>query len=396
MVVTDDFQVFLCNTVTGKITSYVPVSDLSWGMRLNASGSVSATLPVGAEELQNTDLRLGAQVLSQSLGVVYRGTILECGPIWSQEYDAEDETLTLSASGIWSILNARKVLPGFNPGTALAPAVEHAPNPATAQMIMRGTFSDIARELVRTSIKDNPFTRPDGLSAGHLNIVLPEYQGGRAHERTFYGYDLGWTGERLTDLTKVENGPDIRFRPRFKADDATVVEWVLDVGSEESPLLTQDGPDWLWDTAVGESGVVKLGVSRDAEGLASRTWVPANGQEEERLIVWSTDPSLVQAGFPWTELDASAQDVESPSALQGYSDRLLSEAGAPWDQWTLQVRADAAPRLGDYMPGDWAAVNVGKGHPMILPGFYRVRVMAVDGDATTSVKLTVAPMQGRL
>ena len=393
--VNSDFDVFLCNTVTGKITAYVPVSELSWGQRLNDSGSVSATLPVGAEELRNVDLRLGAQVLSQSLGVVYNGTILECGPIWSQEYDAEAETLKLNASGLWSILNARKALPGTAPGTALAPAVEHAVNPSTATLALRGSLGDIARELVRVAIQDNPFTRPDGLGAGHLNIVLPPVQGG-TRTRNYFGYDLGWVGERLADLTGVQNGPDIRFRPRFSPADATVVEWVMEVGTEAAPLLVQDGPDWLWDTAVAESGVVKLGVTRDAASLASRAWVPGNGQEAERQIVWATDPTLAAYGFPWTEIDDSAKDVESPSELQGYADRLLAESGAPWDEWSLEVRADAAPRLGDYLPGDWARINVGPGHPMIEPGVYRVRVMAVDGNDSAAVKLTVAPMQGRL
>ena len=394
MVVTDEFQVFLCDTVTGKIIGYVPVSQLSWGMRLNAPGTVSATLPVRAEEFRMLDLRLNAQVLSRSLGVVYRGTILECGPIWTQEYDADKETLRLQASGLWSILNGRKLLPGSVPGSALRPG-SGAPDPAAARVTIRGSLRDIARELVRASIQDNPFTRPDGLNAGHLNIVLPEVEGG-TNERNYQGYDLGWTGARLEELTKLQNGPDLRFRPRFNAEDATFVEWVMEGGTAANPLLTQDGPEWLWDAAVELSGIVGMSVSRDATTLAARSWISGDGQEAEKQIVWATDPTLTDYGFPWVEIDEAPHDVVGTEVLQGHADRLLAEASAPWDQWSLQVRADESPRLGDYLPGDWAAVNIGDGHPLILPGMYRVRILSIDGDESSDVKLTVAPMQARL
>lgn len=114
------------------------------------------------------------------------------------------------------------------------------------------------------------------------------------------------------------------------------------------------------------------------------------------LVAWQTDTSLIDAGFPWTEADIAAKEIEDQTLLNSLADRVLTDSLAPWDQWSLQVRADQAPRLGQYLPGEWAQINVGPGHPMIEPGLYRVRVMAVDGDHTETVKLTVAPMQGRL
>ncbi|CCQ44308.1 hypothetical protein ARTSIC4J27_232 [Pseudarthrobacter siccitolerans] len=396
------FQVFLCNTVTGKVTAYIPASKVSWGQRLNGAGPVQATLKVTAEELRNVDLRMATMVLRQSLGVAYNGQILECGPIWQQDYVADKEDLALTASGLWSIFDVRKALQGLAPGPSrdaedfwarhrpewIAPAWSHI-------QIKNKSLGSIARELVRISIQDNPFTRPDGTNAGALNIILPPDVPG-THERNYMGYDLGWIGERLRQLTNVQNGPDIRFRPRFKEDDPTTVEWVLETGSEEQPLLLQNGPDWIWDTAVSESGVVKLSVKRDAQGMAARAFVPGNGQERNMLLSWSTDTTLVDAGFPWTETDVASKTTEDSVDLNSIADRLLADSLAPWDEWSLQVRADQNPMLGEYLPGDWAQINVGLGHPMIEAGIYRVRIMAVDGDHSETVKLTVAPLQGRL
>jgi hypothetical protein len=396
------FQTFLCNTVTGKVTAFFPPSKVSWGQRLNGAGPVQATLKVNSEELKNLEVRLATMALRQSLGIAYNGVILECGPIWEQDYDAESETLALTASGLWSIFDHRKALQGLAPGPATDAGdfwARHDPSwiaPSWSHInITNKSLGSIARELVRISIQDNPFTRPDGTNAGALNIVLPPDVPG-THQRNYYGYDLGWVGERLRQLTNVENGPDIRFRPRFKEDDPTIVEWVLETGSEEQPLLVQNGPDWLWDTDVAESGVVKLGVKRDATGMAARAWAPGNGQERNMLISWSTDTSLIDAGFPWTEIDVASKTTEDGADLNAIADRLLADSLAPWDQWSLQVRADQFPRLGQYLPGEWAQVHVGPGHPMIEPGLYRVRIMAVDGDHSETVKLTVAPMQGRL
>lgn len=403
MVVNNGFSVFLCNTVTGKITSYIPPSKVSWGMRLNGAGPVQATLKLNAEELRNLDVKMATMVLRQSLGVAYNGEILECGPIWQQDYDAGNEELSLTASGLWSIFDTRKALGGNSPGSAIdaqdwiANRIARGWDAPNASVISLSNLSlgSIARELVRISIQDNPFTRPDGSNAGALNIVLPPVVTG-TNSRNYMGYDLGNIGERLRQLTEVQNGPDIRFRPRFKADDPTVVEWVLETGTPTQPLLVQSGPDWIWDTAVAESGVVKLGVKRDATGMAARAWVPGNGQERNMKLAWETDLSLVNIGFPWTETDIASKDVEDQVLLDAVAARLLADSLAPWDVWSLQVRADHFPRLGQYLPGEWAQVNVGPGHPMIDPGSYRVRIMAVDGDHSETVKLTVAPLQGRL
>ncbi|KUM41194.1 hypothetical protein [Arthrobacter sp. EPSL27] len=397
------YQAFLCNTVTGEISAFFPPSKVSWGMRLNGPGPIQASLKVNSEELRNIEVRLATMALRQSLGIAYNGQILECGPIWTQDYDAEREELALTASGLWSVFDTRKVLPGNAPSVAMT-AQDWLANwwrynwgpPNSVEIKLRNlSLGSIARELVRISIQDNPFTRPDGSNAGSLNIVLPAIESG-TNERNYQGYDLGNIGERLRQLTEVQNGPDIRFRPRFKADDPTIVEWVMETGTDAQPLLVQSGPDWLWDTAVAESGVVKLGVKRDATGMAARAWVPGNGQERNMKLAWSTDLRLVNAGFPWTETDIASKDVEDQHILDAVADRLLADSLAPWDQWSLQVRADQRPGLGQYLPGEWAQINVGPGHPMIEPGVYRVRIMAVDGDHTETVKLTVAPMQGRL
>jgi hypothetical protein len=396
MVVSTGFSVFLADTVTGKITAYLPVATVSWGMRLNSAGSVTVKVRPAAREYAHIDFRTASAVLRQSLGVAYGGRILEAGPISAQEYDARSGTLTITAEGLWSIFDRRKVLSRDAPGAAATSRDRWIIAPGRDVLAYRNvSLAAIARDLVARSIEQSPFTRPDGLPAGHLNIDLGQQVPG-TRERTYYGFDLASIGDRLRDLTEVDDGPDMRFRPRFSAADPTVVEWAFETGTETDPLLTQRGPDWTWDLAVDRSGAVELNVSRDGSRLASRVWAPGAGQEADQLIEWQTDTRLISGRYPWTEADTAKKDVEDIAVLQASADRAMDESLAPWDEWSLTVRADTTPVLGEYLPGDWAAIAVPDGHPLVPRGTYRVRILAVDGDGSHAVKLTVAPIQGAL
>lgn len=107
------------------------------------------------------------------------------------------------------------------------------------------------------------------------------------------------------------------------------------------------------------------------------------------------DTSLVDAGYPWTEAEEAASQEEDMAVLQSLANRKQADSRHPWDTWSMTVRADVAPVLGEYLPGDWALVNTPENHPVLpLGGKIRVRILAVDGDASNDVKLSVAPIQG--
>lgn len=377
----DGYHVFLCDTVTGKFKRTIPVSDSGWGLKINDAGTVTASLPVEARELARLDVRAATTPVRQSLGVAYDGQILECGPIWGRKYNPAKEQLELTAAGLWSLFDRRKAL--------LQSALANGQTPAkTVWTIQKNDLGSIARELVRASINDNPW-------GGGLNIVLPDDNPGTLRKRTYNGYDLAWIGNRLRELSAVTNGPDIRFRPRFNATDPTIVEWVMEYGTEAAPLLQQAGPDYSFDATREKGGIVDIGVDEDATGIAARAWQPGSGQERNMKLAYATTTDLLSKGWPWTEVDEAKKDVEDSDILQDGADQLLFESKAPWQQWSIAVRADQSPRLGTYQPGDWARLAIPEGHPILDPGDVRIRIMGISGDDSEKVKLTVAPIQGR-
>ncbi|BCW79012.1 hypothetical protein [Arthrobacter sp. NicSoilC5] len=378
MVVAPEYRVFVGSMVTGQITADLPVSSVKWGMRLNGPGPVDATVKAYALELRNKDLRNITAPKKQYLAVSYGNAILEAGPIWKRSNKNTNGELKLGAQGIWSLLDKVKALnwQQINSGVSVQ----------RSSLDFNGlTLGSIARELVRLSVFGNP-ANPG------LPIVLPDMVDAGTNERHYKGYELPYLGDLLRKLTQVQDGPDIRFQPRFSAD-PTRIEWVMTHGSPASPLLYQTGPDWWWDGTVEESGVSDITTSEDGSDMADRVWQPGAGSELEMKLATASDYTLLtNAGYPWTEGDAASKDVEDQGILQGHANAAMAAARRPVETWDMSVRANTSPYLGQYLPGDFAQINVPATNQMIDPGVRRVRVMAIDGDNTMNVKLTPAPM----
>lgn len=372
------YRVFVGDTITGNIIVDLPVSDQKWGIRLNDCGPIDATVPLNSKEALRINMRLVTEPIRMFMGVSYGDRILEAGPIWQRSYSPGDDTMKVNALGMWSIFDHRKALQGLmlKPGAAVT---------RSAIKLKNLSLGSIARELVRISLKDNPYP------GGDLNIVLPPVVAGTA-ERNYLGYDLGWIGDRLRQITGVQNGPDLRFQPRFAAGGTSRVEWVLATGN---PLLQQAGADWIWDAKAGKSGVIGLGVDQDGTQLASKAWTPGSGQDVDMILKSAMDVKLLNTGYPWTETDQASKDVEDPNLVQSYADRLLQDSLRPWETWSLTADAQN-PTLGQYLPGDWARIFVPRGHPIIPFGEVRARIMAIDGDDSQTVKIELAPIQAEI
>jgi hypothetical protein len=372
----EGYRIFFCDTKTGLVNGRVAVTSKKWTLKLNDAGSVSVDVPALAASMKKINLQSLTAEKKQCLGISYNGTILECGPIWGSAFDAENGNLTLTGAGLWTMFDRRKNLnwAQVNAGT---------PAQKSKITITNKTLGSVARELVRISIQDNP--------AGGLNIVLPADVAGTS-SYTYNGFNMSWLGDDLRKLTTDELGPDIRIIPRFNGVDPNIVEWVMTTGTPAQPLLFQSGDDFLWDGTVPNSSVVGFSSKKDGTTMADRAWVPGSGQEQNMLMSTAVTTALTAQGMPYSEVDTAAKTTETQATLDGTARRLLQDNGSPILTFSITVRADRAPLLGTYWPGDFATVKIPRGHPHLAPGAVRVRIMAIDGDDTENVKVTVAPL----
>lgn len=381
--VVEKYRAFVANTRTGKLAATLPVTSPSWGQNLNAPGPIEVQIPVESEEVAKLNLRALTQENRMTLGYAYGQTILEAGPILERDYS--DGVLTVVAEGLWTLMDVRKVLPQW----AQVPRAAY-----TNRAVLRWenkSLRAIARHLVELAVAAPPW------NSGELPIVLPFMDEAGTHERTYNGFDLRWIGEALRELTEVEGGPDIRFRPRFRGDDSTYMEWVLELGN---PLLQQVGPKWRWDETRPDSKVVIGSANVDGRSMAARTWRPGQGQEQDMPLGQDTNERMVtEQGLPWMETDTASKQEPNLHVLDSLAKADLAQAAGPIEQFTVKAQVQGGngqPAIGHFLPGDLADVVVAEGHPLINPGLHTVRIMAISGDDTEWCTVTVAARLGSL
>jgi hypothetical protein len=381
----EGFRAVLMDTKTGQVLiNDVPRLDPSWGIRLNQAGTIQLTIAPKAKELAKMDIRNATMPNFRALGISYDGVMLEAGPILSRSYDDETSRLTVQAAGLWSIFYRRKLVNG----SALKAGYNVTGSTASFGPTSLGT---IARNIVRVSIQDNYYDP----NYGALNIVLPPVIAG-THKRNYYGYDLISMGEALKNLTEVEGGPDIRFRPRFMADDPDRVEWVMETGTDVQPLLTQAGAAIRLDGTAKKSPVLGFSSEEDGTEVANRVWRPGAGQEKAMKLGVGNLYDLLAAGMPWMEYEnGDSKEINDVAVLNAQARWDVREHQGPAVTFNIRIRTDhPAAKLGQYWPGDYADVVIPADHPTLPAGLQRVRIMAIDGNDTRQVRLTVAPFLG--
>jgi len=359
---------------TGRITDTLGATSGSWAQVGNDAGSVDQVVIEG-HEVAAKQLRRNAQATRTFLAADVDGRLQEAGPIWSRSWGGSaNRQLTLGASGLWSLFDHRKVLPVLAAGQRVQ----------DAKTVVSGTdLGGIARALVAQAMT---------YVGGNLPLVLPPTLAGDRTE-TFYGWQLAWVGDQLKQLTQRESGaPDIRFRPRYTTD-GLGIEWVMEVGTEDAPLLTQAGDDWYFDHSVRQSPVVDITTDEDATQMGSLGWITGSGSEADVLLGTAYDPSLVTVGWPLLEVEENHSTVTEQDTVDSYADALVSRSSRPVEVWKVLVRASAAVEV---LAGDYARVIAKPDDPWLLGEEAFMRVRTKSGDLGENVTLEMYSVAGEV
>jgi hypothetical protein len=353
----------------GRITDTLDVTGCSWSQVANDAGTITQVVVQG-HEVRAKKLRAAAPTARSFLAVDVDGRLQEAGPIWSRSWDDEAQTLTLGASGLWSLFDHRKVLPALDVYTG---RVQDA-------VMSTGNFDlgSIAHSLVGQAMSH---------VGGDLPLVLEDFRAG-THTETWYGWQLLKVGDQIRQLTQRENGPDIRFRPDYTTDKLGM-QWFLETGTEDEPLLTQAGDDWFFDATVSRSPVLNINTDEDGTQQGMRSWATGNGSEADILIGTAYDPTLIDQGWPLLEVDESDSTVLDQDTLDSHAAALVQRSARPIEAWKVQVTAASAREV---LAGHYARVVVPEGHAYLPGGEAFLRVQSKAGDLTTKVTLTMYPI----
>lgn len=383
--------VIVGDLTTGRRLMALPVSSASWATAAGDHGSIAVTLPLTASDFQTMspvavaggvewrrtstpmrDVRTVTEPLRAFIAILADDRVIAAGPIIGRRWADDGTRLDIRGIGMSWIFTRRRVIPASYTGRVQDASLDYT-------SLSLGT---IQKRLVQVAL-----ARPNGT----LPIVLPADEAG-AHERHYLGFELGEMWDRIDQLSKVLNGPEVAFQPRLTTD-RLGVEWVMRTGTNADPLLHQTGMDWTIDLSVPRGVLGGLTVDEDGQAITNLGWATGSGMDTALLIGSATDATAAVAGYPLLESVRSYGSVTAQGTLQGHAASDVDANRRPWQTWSMRVMVD--DRLGQYRNGDWWSVRIGRNHPYLDEGVYRSRMASHRGSITADwVDITLVPTMG--
>ena len=362
-----EYAAMVYDTVTGRVLYDLDlVAEPEWSSLINDTGSWKISVPLDGGP-RTARVREWCVPDRFSVAVLLGDFVCQAGPI--TPYQPEDDTtvFTLAGKGIWDILDRRTLHnAAFNPASGM-----RLTDPA-ADVNLGGTLPRIAREIVNHQIN------MQYILGSHLPIDLPDIPEDGQNVRTYHGYDIAPGGQRLRELTQVENGPDVLFQPYLTTSGGQrYIRHRMLIGS---PYLVQPGVDLQF---TYRRTLANLTIAGGTSPTAVRAFVKGTGNEAGQLYGTATASNLIAAGWPLTDtVDNGHIDASVQSTLDSWASADVTLSSGQVEQWQAAVLVDADPRLGEYGPGHFATYAVND-HLWLPDGIYRWRITGMSRAGTT-------------
>jgi hypothetical protein len=347
----------------GALLDEVEPATIQWSVTANTAETIEITVPMRASRRDWPNL---ATPWKHCLAVDVGGRVFG-GPILPHDYSDDEAALKLTARGFRIALARRSVLPVAALTTSLLLA-DGSPNLTLDTAISGYDYGTIGKKLCQQAFAWPGWT--------DVPVIFPGDRAG-TRESSYAALDRKNLDGALSDLSGLENGPDIRFQLEHDGSDAFL--WTYQSGSEAQPRL--EGPDVHALEIVDTSA---LRVVTDPSRMGSLAWSQGGRTSDEARVAMMYDPLLVDAGFPMLELEtrASVNTVEQDT-LDQWNAETLRTASGPWAFWSFQIRADRSPFPIDYNIGDLVDITVTAGSQDYVPARrepYRRRIVGLAGD----------------
>lgn len=371
------YELWLADTVTGKLLWELPGDTFQWSSKLNDIGTMRATLVIEDiwDALSDQDERdpriMVREILSGpwrfSLVLKWGTSVPWAGPYISFTRPAPRQ-VELNGAEVAKIFSKRVLVnPAATYATEIAADTPFGPNAAKPH---------IAAALITQAMQGTGKSLP---------IVVTDPGGVGIENRTYYGYDLANYWDRLRELSAEYDGPEVRFDPQIiSRSDGDYVQWIAQIGA---PLVGRNVTAWTFDEEVNAI----TGLDGDGSSMAMGVWAAGSGQSRDKLVAHTTDTTLLGIGWPMLEMvDTTRTSETTYPILSTFSSAVLSAYKAPVQSFKISVPADVDPMVGTYRVGDDFSVDI-HGDPVIPDGFYTRRIGALSGSEKPWVVITDAP-----
>lgn len=368
-------EFFAFEMLTGQRLLPLPASGGTWSIATNADDSITCVIPARSAVTEQLNVWGSTPLARTGLLAVVDGLPVAAGPIWKRKYK-QGGNIDLTAGGLRSYWDRRLLVPVDARGL---PLVDANGDPITAYNtnlsgISYGTMAKRYVELARL------------WPGGNIPMTLPPDEGapvGKTRERNVAAIDLKKIRGLIDNLSGLEEGPDIAFRPRW-AGDGLGIYWEMQTGTNANPRLGNTDPSLIqWHVGAPVGGAFDLDVEEDGTSLAEEVFAAGGRSADSVLIARGRDSTLADAGFPLLQAaDTAHSDVSDMTTMQSYANQGAALGKFPSSFWKMKVRANekGTPVLGDYWLGDMARIIVDPNEPVLPAGPRDRRIASIAGN----------------
>lgn len=360
------YKVWSVSTRTWGDKALVEPVSFPWAVALNQGKDTQASFAL-SDAGSAADVAAGLLTpLSRALVVEWDGEPVYGAIIEDHDYDWETKTLTVPlVDAMWWVLGRRLLL-----GSKGSDAAAHD---LVWSNLTYGT-------LVKRAIQQAQAGGPEYA----LPIWVPADDAG-THSQTLYGYHMPVASEVIEDITAVDQGPDVSFRPRWTA--AGTIEWVRVSGTH----AYAEYPIYEFHAGAPESGISKLRWKVDGSKVANRIFGLGEGTEKNMLV----EP-VADTGSPYLPLERAVafKDESDRGRLRSKAAEELAAFRRPTVQVSMDIPADGSPTVAQLRLNSTIRFKA-TDDPYIEPGWKEARVIEFSGDiASNRVHVEFQPLGG--
>jgi len=265
-----------------------------------------------------------------------------------------------------------------------------APNPANTKFRNK-TFASLARMAVEISMTKHGGQLPIVFKVpitthNDPNNDIPVQN--RQHYRRWAGYQgMNISVDTvLTELSELENGPDILFKPKLNG---SKIFWEMWTGKNDTFPEIQNDIEPEWDTRSANGSISNLSLQYSGTKQTNRAFAIGSGSDGGQPMAMSQDLTKISAGYPLLEtFETYAQFTEKGGSqtIQNKATELLRADDKPRHQLTGTVRVEGPPEVGTFWPGHYGKL-ITQGWYGLTNGTVRAKILSISGDLTQDMEV---------
>lgn len=398
------WSVYLFQTITGQLGPRVEPSQLSWSVEVNGTEDISLTLtkseiPSFPRDRPFLDPWWGGVAL------LWNNRPIVAGPIVSRPVE-DFYTVRVNAKGVRSLLARRQAVPDMvnwsnleNPDirkhwSTDGPESLETPDPAKSRFRDK-SFASLARMAVEISMTKHGGSLPIKFPFPITNHVDPKTDvGGSALPPQSLPHYRRWAGYQgmsvsvdavLTELSELDNGPDILFVPKLNG---SKIYWEMWTGKNDTFPEFETEVEPLWDTRVHDGRISDLSLQLSGSKQTNRAFAIGSGSDGGQPMAMVQDVSKFQAGYPLLETFENHPQFTNTkqNTIKSKATETLRADDKPRHQLTGTVRVEGPPEVGTFWPGHYGQL-ITEGWYGLTNGTVRAKILSISGDLTHDMKI---------